>query len=206
VGVLAHQVFSEYVVGKYTHPAMDNGIAGRKDGDNMPQMTSKDIAFGDLERELAVTRTVLDRLPEEHYGWRPHEKSMRLGNLALHIAELPAWATGTLAADEMDAANAPRPPKELASREELLARFDANVANLRKAVADFDMAGFDRPWTMRNGEQIIVTRPRSTVYRLWCINHMVHHRAQLCLYLRLLNVPVPTVYFNTADDPTWLFD
>jgi uncharacterized damage-inducible protein DinB len=166
----------------------------------------KDLAFGDLERELAVTRTVLDRLPEEHYGWRPHEKSMRLGNLALHVADLPAWATATLAADELDAANAPHPPKELASRKELLDRFDLNVASLRKVVAAFDMAGFDAPWTMRQGEQVLVTRPRRTVYRLWCINHMIHHRAQLCLYLRLLDVPVPTVYFNTADDPAWVFD
>jgi uncharacterized damage-inducible protein DinB len=68
------------------------------------------------------------------------------------------------------------------------------------------MANFNRPWTMRNGQQVMVTRPRATVYRVWCMNHMIHHRAQLCLYLRLLNVPVPTVYFNTADDPTWVFE
>ena len=89
---------------------------------------------------------------------------------------------------------------------ELLGRFDRNVVALREAVARFDMANFNRPWTMRNGQQVMVTRPRATVYRVWCMNHMIHHRAQLCLYLRLLNVPVPTVYFNTADDPTWVFD
>jgi len=172
----------------------------------MSEMNSKDIAFGDLERELAVTRKVLERLPIEHYGWRPHEKSMRLGNLALHVADLPAWATEAIAADELDAANAPRPPKELTSRKELLDRFDQNVVKLRKAVADFDMAGFEKPWTMRQGEQVIVTKARSVVYRIWSINHMIHHRAQLCLYLRLLDVPVPTVYFNTSDDPTWVFE
>jgi uncharacterized damage-inducible protein DinB len=68
------------------------------------------------------------------------------------------------------------------------------------------MANYDNNWTMRNREQVIVTRPRSTVHRIWCMNHLVHHRGQLCLYLRLLNVAVPTVYFNTADDPTWLFE
>jgi uncharacterized damage-inducible protein DinB len=168
--------------------------------------TLKEIAFGDLERELAVTRAVLDRLPPEQYGWKPHEKSMSLGKLALHVAELPAWIAVTLAQDESDAASAPRPPAEVKDKAELLARFDENVRQMREAVARFNPADFRRPWSMRNGEEIMVTRPRSMVYRVWCINHLIHHRAQLCLYLRLLNIPVPTVYFNTADDPTWVFD
>ena len=100
---------------------------------------------------------------------------------------------------------APRPP-EVRRRSELLDYFDRNVAELREAVARFDPAAYERPWTMRNGEQVIVTRPRSFVYRVWSVNHLVHHRAQLCVYLRLLNVPVPTVYFNTADDPSWVFE
>ena len=171
----------------------------------MNSPSPKDLAFGDLERELAVTRTVLERLPEAHFAWKPHEKSMSLGNLALHVAELPAWITATLDRDELDTADAPRPPAELKKSQELLDRFDRNAAAARDAVARFDMANFDKPWSMRNGEQVIVTRPRSLVYRIWCANHLVHHRGQLCLYLRLLNVPVPTVYFNTADDPTWVF-
>jgi uncharacterized damage-inducible protein DinB len=166
----------------------------------------KEIAFGDLERELAVTRSVLERLPAAHYGWKPHEKSMTLARLALHVADMPDWMRATIARDELDAASAPRPPAELKDSAELLGRFDRNVEALREAVARFDMANFNRPWSMRNGEQVMVTRPRATVYRVWCMNHMIHHRAQLCLYLRLLNVPVPTVYFNTADDPTWVFD
>jgi len=166
----------------------------------------KEIAFADLERELAVTRTVLDRLPPEKYDWKPHEKSMSLGKLALHVAELPAWITVTLAQDELDAATAPRPPAQVKERAELLARFDENVRLMRQAVAQFDPANFHRPWSMRHGKEIMVTRPKSMIYRVWCINHLIHHRGQLCLYLRLLNVPVPTVYFNTADDPTWVFD
>jgi uncharacterized damage-inducible protein DinB len=169
-------------------------------------MSPKEIAFNDLDRELKVTRTVLERLPEAHYGWKPHDKSMSLGNLALHVAELPAWITATIAHDELDAASAPRPPAELKSRAELLDRFDRNAAATREAVAQFDADNYDRPWTMRKGDQIIVTRSRATVYRVWCINHLIHHRAQLCVYLRLLNVPVPTVYFNTADDPNWVFE
>jgi uncharacterized damage-inducible protein DinB len=168
--------------------------------------TLKEIAFGDLERELAVTRRVLQRLPEEHYDWKPHEKSMSLGQLALHVAELPEWARVTIGQDELDAASAPRPPKTLKDRAELLERFDRHVAALRAVVEKFDAADLNRDWTMRNGTQVIVTKPRATVYRVWCLNHLIHHRGQLCLYLRLLNVPVPTVYFNSADDPTWVFD
>lgn len=171
----------------------------------MNSPSPKDLAFGDLERELAVTRTVLERVPEAHFTWRPHEKSMSLGSLALHVADMPGWITATIDRDELDTADAPRPPAELKTRQELLDRFDRNVAAARAAVGRFDMANYDKPWSMRNGEQVIVTRPRSLVYRIWCANHLVHHRGQLCLYLRLLNVPVPTVYFNTADDPTWVF-
>jgi len=166
----------------------------------------KEIAFGDLDRELYVTRTVLDRLPPEHYNWKPHEKSMSLGSLALHVAELPEWIRVTIAQDELDAASAPRPPKEIKDKKELLARFDKHAAAVKEAVKQFDMANFNKPWTMRNGDKVMVTRPRSLVYRVWCVNHLVHHRGQLCVYLRLLNVPVPTVYFNSADDPTWVFE
>jgi len=168
-------------------------------------LTAKEIEFGDLERELAVTRTVLERLPEEHYAWKAHEKSMSLGELALHVAGLPGWMRDTIGQDVLDVASAPPPPTELKDRAQLLGRFDETVAELRMAIERFDPAAWDRPWTLRNGEHVMVTRPRATVYRIWCLNHLIHHRAQLCVYLRLLNIPVPTVYFNTADDPTWVF-
>jgi uncharacterized damage-inducible protein DinB len=169
----------------------------------MPSL--KDLAFADLDRELTVTRKVLQVLPEQHYDWKPHEKSMSLGKLALHVTDLPDWARAAIAQDELDASNAPRSPAK-ATRTELLERFDRNATALRDAVANFDISKIDHNWTMRNGQHVIVTRSRWTVYRVWSINHMIHHRAQLCLYLRLLNVPVPTVYFNTADDPAWVFE
>jgi len=131
---------------------------------------------------------------------------MTLGKLALHVADIPAWITGTLEADSMDVTNAPRPPEKLGSKKELLDRFDVNVARLRTVVAAFDMAHWSDTWSMKNGDQVVVARPRPVVYRVWCLNHMIHHRGQLCLYLRLLNVPVPTVYFNTADEPEWTFE
>jgi uncharacterized damage-inducible protein DinB len=173
---------------------------------NSNSPSPKEIAFNDLDRELTFTRKVLDRLPQEHFKWKAHEKSMSLGQLATHVATLPDWIRVTIAADELDAASAPRPPAELKDRNHLLEIFDAHVTALRPVVEQFDMAKWNHPWSMRRGQQVMVTRPRSYVYRIWCLNHMIHHRAQLCVYLRLLNVPVPTVYFNTADDPTWVFE
>ena len=170
-------------------------------------MTStKEVIFADLEREIAITRNVLERLPAEHFDWRPHEKSMTLGRLAIHVADLPHWIRDSLTADELDVANAPRSLEKLKDNAELLARFDKNVTAMRQAVANFDVANWENTWTMREGAQVFVSRPRPIVYRVWSLNHMIHHRGQLCLYLRLLNVPVPTVYFNTADDPTWVFE
>jgi uncharacterized damage-inducible protein DinB len=164
------------------------------------------LAFADLDRELTVTRTVLERLPDDQYAWKPHEKSMSLGALALHVAELPQWARFALAQDVLDFATMESPPKEVKTRGELLARFDHNTARLRQAVAAFDPAKWNDDWTMRNGGQIIVTKPRAIVYRVWSINHLINHRAQLCLYLRLLNLPVPVCYFNSADEPAWVFE
>jgi uncharacterized damage-inducible protein DinB len=166
----------------------------------------KAIVFSDLERELIVTRSVLAAVPDGKHDWKPHEKSMTLGQLALHVAFMPDWARVTLAADELDVASAPRPPREVRDGRELLEHFDRNVAELRKEVAKFDIANWERPWSMRNGGQVMVSKPRSFVYRVWCLNHLVHHRGQVCLCLRLLNVPVPTVYFNTADDQRFVFE
>ncbi len=176
--------------------------------DNTPaeKFSVKEIVFDDLERELAVTRKVLERCPAKHFEWKPHPKSMSLGRLAFHVAELPEWMRVTIDQDDLDTAAAPRPPAEIKDLDQLLARFETNVVALKAAVARFDTARLGQPWSMRNGAQIVVTRPRLMVYRVWCLNHLIHHRAQLCVYLRLLDVPVPTVYFNTADDPAWVFE
>ena len=141
----------------------------------------KEIAFGDLERELAVTRRVLEAVPEEKFGWTPHEKSMTVARLASHVADLPEWIRMTLAQDELDMAAMPPPPPPSPNRKELLERFDRNAAALREVVARFDMANFNKPWSMRQGQQVMVTRPRATVYRVWCLNHMINHRAALPL-------------------------
>ena len=189
-----------------------NIVDGHQRRENMNQAGNTyseswaEAAFGDVERELAITRRVLEALPEEHFDWKPHEKSMSLCSLALHVAYLPDWARAALASTELDVASAPRPPKSVKDRAELLAHFDRNAEALRKTIAGFDPAGYGATWTMRNGQQVFVSKRRSMVFRTWSMNHMIHHRGQLCLYLRLLNVPVPTVYFNTADNPAWMFE
>jgi uncharacterized damage-inducible protein DinB len=165
----------------------------------------KAIAFGDLDRELATTRRVLERLPEEHYSWKPHEKSMSLGRLALHVANLLYWQLVTLQSDEFDLASPPPLRVDPTSREEVLRTFDQNAAAVKAALGRIDDAALGRTWTLRQGEKVLVRQPRAMTLRVWGLNHLIHHRGQLCLYLRLLNVPVPAVYFNSADEPEWVF-
>jgi len=166
----------------------------------------KASVFLDLERELEVTRKVLSAVPEGKASWKPHEKSMSLGQLAIHIATMPGWMLASIAADVLDMASAPRMPTQYKDVAELLGIFDKTVVQLREKVAAFDMAHWEKDWTLKSGEQVFVSKPRPFVWRVWDLNHMVHHRGQLALYLRLLNVPVPTIYFNTADDPKFVFE
>ena len=158
-------------------------------------------AFGDFEHELAGARRVLERVPEEHLAWKPHPKSFSLGELATHVATIPFWGTMTLQTEELDFAQ-PQPPNPVAtSREELLARFDKNAADALAAMEAAEPAAFGQPWTLRVGEKVIFSQPRAGVMRGFVISHLIHHRAQLAVYLRLLDVPVPALYGPSADEP-----
>ena len=158
------------------------------------------LATGDLEQELATTRRMLERVPEEHFAWKPHEKSMSLGALAAHIANLLWWQTMTLRQDEFDLA-APQPPRTAPeSRAALLREFDEKAAVLREALAQTDEAALARPWTLRRGDHVIFTMPKAAVLRSFGISHMAHHRGQLSVYLRLLDVPGPPSYGPTAHE------
>ena len=167
---------------------------------------AQSFLFCDLERELAVTRKVLAVVPGEKFEWKPHAKSMSLGKLAIHVATLPEWMANALAQDVLDFANAPRPPQEVADNAALMALFEERVKGLKEAVAGFDPQTWEKMWTMKNGAQIFTQQPRWKVYKSWCFNHLIHHRGQLCVYLRLLDVKVPVVYFNTADEPDFVFE
>lgn len=161
----------------------------------------KGAALGDLDQELTRTRPLLERVPDEHAAWRPHERSMSLGYLASHVVTVLHWQATTLRADELDLATVPPPDGTLYPREELLRRFDAAAAEVRALVEALEPERLADPWTLRRGDQVFFRRPRYEVVRELGISHLIHHRAQLGVYLRLLDVPLPQVYGPTADEP-----
>ena len=158
------------------------------------------IALGDLEHELATTRRVLERVPTEHFGYRPHPKSMTLGELAGHTANIPGWGTMTLTSEELDFAQPMEQPPAPTSTAELVAAFDAGTALLRDAIGAAEDEALRATWTARRGEHVVFALPRVGVLRGFIVSHMVHHRAQLGVYLRLLDLPVPSMYGPTADE------
>jgi uncharacterized damage-inducible protein DinB len=160
----------------------------------------KQIALGDLNHELSLTRRVLERVPDEHMGWKPHEKSMSLGALATHLSTLPGYGTRTLETDEFNFAESGPPNQEATGRDELLSRFDEGAAAFRAGWESVDEAQLGRTWTLRNGDHVIMSQPKMAVLRGLVISHMIHHRAQLGVYLRLLDLPVPSVYGPSADE------
>lgn len=158
------------------------------------------LLYSDAARELATTRRVLERVPDGQSDWRPHEKSMTLGRLATHLAELPATAGVILGSDERDIAATGYTPRVLQTTVERLALFDENAAAMQQAIAAADWPAVERTWTLRAGDRILARGPKSALLRTIVLSHMIHHRAQLGVYLRLLGVPVPSVYGPSADE------
>lgn len=156
----------------------------------------------EFDHETATTRTLLERVPAEKAEWQPHVKSMSLGRLAMHIANLPNWATITLERREFDT-NPPDGPRitspafESAAR--LLQIYDANVSAARALLARTTDGEFMVQWTLKSGGKTMFCMPRIAVFRSFVLNHAVHHRGQLSVYLRLLDVPLPNIYGPTAD-------
>lgn len=162
----------------------------------MPDSPSlKELALGDLEVELGITRQMFERVPEEHLDWKPRDDAFALGSLAAHTANLLTWQTLILSQDALDLASVPAPDRSgPASKEELLQLFDEKAAALREAFAATDDDALLRTWTVRNGEQVVLSGPRIAILRRRGISHMVHHRAQLGLYLKMLDVELPPSY------------
>ena len=156
--------------------------------------------YADLDLELAATRRVLERVPYEHWEWRPHAKSFTLGRLATHLAELPRFAQVIATTDELDMAKSPMPPSTVGSTAELVALFDERAATMRQVVTSMDEKTLAGHWKLRVGDAVFLDAPRSLLLRQHGISHPVHHRAQLTVYLRLLGVPVPGLYGPSADD------
>jgi len=161
-------------------------------------MRIADLLSPEFDQELAVTRRVLERVPNGKGEWKPHAKSFPLGHLAQLVARLPGWATMTMRQTELDLSAGGGYTFE--TTETLLAEFDRNAAEGKAAIAEATNEDFQVSWSLKMGDRVLLTQPRYSVVRGSVINHLVHHRAQLGVYLRLLDVPVPSMYGPTADE------
>ena len=162
-------------------------------------LSAAELLYADLESELASTRRVLERFPEQHADWRPHEKSRTLAELATHVADIPNRAAVILETDGMEVA-ARTPMAPLRTVAALLQHFDDSSAKASSRVAGADLEGLSEQWSVRAGPRVLLAQPRRVALRIVVVSHMVHHRAQLGVYYRLLGVPVPGVYGPSADE------
>jgi uncharacterized damage-inducible protein DinB len=163
------------------------------------EMTIIDALQRELEAEALTTRKMLACVPADKFDWQPHPKSMMLRRLATHVAELPSWISMTLTTSELDFANNPYTPEPISSTEELLAYFEKSLEDGREHLKNAEEEQLSEDWTLRNGEQILSTSSKYDVIRM-AMSQIIHHRAQLGVYLRLLDVPIPGSYGPSADD------
>ena len=157
----------------------------------------------DLEEEAKHTRKMLAVVPEEKLAWKPHQKSMSLGQLASHLAETPSWTAGILEPVMDFAAMEGYQPFLARTRAELVAEFEKNHRACIETLRDRDDRFMRETWTMKHGPKVLLTQPRKDVLRSTLLHHGAHHRGQLTVYLRLLGVPLPATYGPTADDPSF---
>lgn len=166
-------------------------------------MRLSESLLAELDQESKGTRRTLERLPEDRLEWRPHAKSMTLGGLATHLANVASWTAITVNEESFDLAPpGETPPRQepRGSRQAILALFDKNLDEARDALSSATDEDLLKPWTLLKGGQTLFTMPRAAVLRSFVLNHAVHHRAQLGVYLRLLDVPVPGPYGPSADE------
>ena len=166
-------------------------------------MTIGQELLPEFDQEMAGTRKVLQRVPDGKLDWKAHEKSNTIGWVATHLANIPSWTGYTLNQDSLDI----NPPGQGAfktpvakSVQEILDRFDKNVAEARQQLAAAQDAVFSQPWTLLSNGAKVFTLPKAAVLRSFVLNHIIHHRAHLCVYLRLNDIPVPGLYGPSADE------
>jgi len=171
--------------------------------DSTSTAKTNNIANGliqELEQEAATTRKVLERIPADKFDWKPHEKSMTMGRLATHVAEMHGWTKPTVEDPELDFAKMDYKPFEPKTTEELVAHLDKNVNEAIEVLKTISDDAWHDEWSLRNGEQVYFTIPKIAVMRGMVLNHIVHHRGQLSVYLRLNDIPVPAMYGPSADE------
>jgi len=165
-------------------------------------MAIKDALLPEFDHEMGTTRRALERVPDADLTWKPHEKSYSLGQLASHLANIPTWVEPTcdLVVFDLESLGEDTRPKDPPSTAYVLKTFDENVAKARKKLTEQTDAALLSLWTMKQGAQEFFTMPKIAVLRSFIMNHSIHHRGQLSVYLRLRNVPVPAMYGPTADE------
>ena len=166
-------------------------------------MALRDSLISEFDHEMATARKTLERVPEDKVDWRPHNTSMAMGRLAGHIAELAGFATMTFQGDSFDFAppgGTPMKPTTMTSRKQLLDIFDKNVADARAALSKASDEELMKTWTLMNGGKTFFAMPRIQVLRGMIMNHIIHHRGQLSVYLRMNQVPVPSIYGPSGDE------
>jgi uncharacterized damage-inducible protein DinB len=154
--------------------------------------------LAEFEYEMTGTRKTLARVPDAKFAWAPHEKSMTAGRLAAHLADIPSWVAPTLQLSELDIAG--HKPRAFENTAAVLAHFDAGLAAAREILRDAPEGAWMEPWTLKSGGHAVMTMPRVAVMRSMILNHNIHHRGQMTVYLRLLGVPVPALYGPSADE------
>ena len=164
-------------------------------------MNPIDAILMEMSQEAATTRRLLERLPAQHLVWKPHTKSMTMGRLATHIAEIPGWIATILDKEGFDVGAGNRTPQTAGSVAEVLEMFDRNMAKVEAATRRQTMERLSATWRITKQGQVIVEMPRMGVIRSLFLNHLIHHRGQLSVYLRLNDVPLPSIYGPTADTP-----
>jgi uncharacterized damage-inducible protein DinB len=168
-------------------------------------MKISEMFLPEFDQEMTTARKTLERIPDNNLTWKPHEKSMPLNRLAGHVAELAGWAVPTITQDFLDfmpPGGPPFQPTIATSAKQVLEIFDKNREMSRRAIAEASDEHLLKNWSLRRGGQTLMTMPRYAVLRTFCINHIIHHRAQLGVYLRLNNIAVPSIYGPSADEAT----
>lgn len=156
--------------------------------------------LAELDHEGSNTRRMLSRVPVEHFTWKPHAKSFTLGRLVTHIAEIPTWVTRIVKEDELNLATLDYKAQVMQNTSELMKLFEENLAKAKEDIKEVPDETFMKHWTLRSNDKVYFTIPKISVMRDIVLNHIVHHRAQLSVYLRLLDIPVPAIYGPTADE------
>lgn len=164
-------------------------------------MTTREWLLPELDHEIAITRVVLERIPDALFDWRPDPRAFSMGALATHLATIPSWGAAILNGPSYDAGTVPAEIAALPGRQDVLALFDRHAAAMRQAIIDTADANLSQKWALKRGDRVLMTMPRFAALRRFILNHLVHHRGQMTVYLKMQQIPVPPIYGASGDEP-----